>query len=82
MVNVVLFAGLADAAGERVVSLDLPDDATVGAALDRIREEYPAVAAEMGEDELNEGYAVALDGEDVGPSTELDGSTEIAIFPP
>ena len=82
MVDVRLFADLAEAAGERVVAVEVPADATVGAALERLREEHPAVAERLFDgDAVRQGYTVAVDGETVEPSAALAGD-ELAVFPP
>jgi molybdopterin synthase sulfur carrier subunit len=82
MVDVRLFADLAEAAGERVVEVDVPADATVGAALDSLRESHPAVGERLFDgDAVRQGYTVAVDGETVAPSAPLAGD-ELAVFPP
>ena len=82
MVDVRLFADLAEAAGERVVEVEVPAGATVGAALERLCEEYPAVENRLFDgDAIRRGYTVAVDGETVESSTALAGD-ELAVFPP
>jgi molybdopterin synthase sulfur carrier subunit len=81
-VQVRLFADLAEAAGTRAVEVSVPPDATVGTALEALREAHPAVAERLFDgDEVRQGYTVALDGETVEPSAPLDGD-ELAVFPP
>jgi molybdopterin synthase sulfur carrier subunit len=82
MVDVRLFADLAEAADERVVEVDVSGDATVGTALDALRETHPAVAERLFDgDAVRQGYTVAVDGETVEPSAPLAGD-ELAVFPP
>ncbi|MFB6168247.1 MAG: ubiquitin-like small modifier protein 1 [Haloferacaceae archaeon] len=82
MVDVRLFADLAEAADDRVVAVDVPADATVGAALDALREQYPAIGERLFDGEsVRQGYTVAVDGETVEPSAPLAGD-ELAVFPP
>lgn len=82
MVDVRLFADLAEAAGERVVEVDVSADATVGTALDALCDQYPAVADRLFDgDAVRQGYTVAVDGETVEPSAPLAGD-ELAVFPP
>jgi molybdopterin synthase sulfur carrier subunit len=82
MVDVRLFADLAEAAGDRVVEVDVPADATVETALERLRDSHPAVAERLFDgDAVRQGYTVAVDGETVEPSAPLAGD-ELAVFPP
>jgi molybdopterin converting factor small subunit len=82
MVDVRLFADLAEAADDRVVAVDVPADATVGATLNALREQHPAVAERLFDgDSIRQGYSVAVDGETVEPSAPLAGD-ELAVFPP
>jgi molybdopterin synthase sulfur carrier subunit len=81
-VTVRLFADLAEAAESRVVTVSVPPDATVGAALDALVAERPAVGERLFDgDAVRQGYTVALDGETVEPSAPLAGD-ELAVFPP
>jgi len=81
-VDVRLFADLAEAAGDRVVTVAAPPEATVGAALDALVAERPAVGERLFDgDAVRQGYTVALDGETVEPSAPLAGD-ELAVFPP
>lgn len=80
--EVRLFADLAEAAGDRVVTVAVPADATVGAALDALVDAHPAVGERLFDDgAVRQGYTVALDGETVEPSAPLAGD-ELAVFPP
>jgi molybdopterin synthase sulfur carrier subunit len=81
-VEVRLFADLAEAAGDRIVTVAVPGDATVGAALDALVDTHPAVGERLFDGgTIRRGYTVALDGETVDPSASLAGD-ELAVFPP
>ena len=82
MVDVRLFADLAEAAGERVVEVEVPAGGMFGTWHERVFEEYPAVKTRLcDEDAIRRGSPVAVDGVTVESSTALAGD-ELALYPP
>ncbi|WP_284010185.1 ubiquitin-like small modifier protein 1 [Haloarcula pelagica] len=83
-----LFAHLREAADGDTVTVEVDGEPTVGAALDALREEYPALAEEVSDDgELVDHVRLLVDGEDPfsggdGLDTIVDEDTELALFPP
>ncbi|WP_435065595.1 ubiquitin-like small modifier protein 1 [Halobaculum sp. EA56] len=83
-----LFADLAEAAGESEPTVEAPDAATVGEALDALLEAYPALATRvLDEDGSLRGHVNLLrNGRDVreaeGLDTPVDDDDELALFPP
>jgi molybdopterin converting factor subunit 1 len=76
IVIVRLFASLREAVGRGALELELPEGARVGAALDRLRDEYPAL--ERGLDQAR----VAVNYDYVGPDFQLRPGDELAVIPP
>ena len=83
-----LFADLAEAAGERRVSVDLAEGATVGEALDSLVESHPGVRERVYDEtgELRDHINVLRNGENVmvadGLETPVEPDDELALFPP
>ncbi|MFB6360497.1 MAG: ubiquitin-like small modifier protein 1 [Halobacteriales archaeon] len=82
-----LFADLADAAGDRRVSIEADGLETVGDALDALLEAQPALRDRVLEDgELVDHVNVLRNGESVtagdGLDTAVDAGDELALFPP
>jgi molybdopterin synthase sulfur carrier subunit len=82
-----LFAHLRDVAGD-TVTVDVQGTATVGAALDALVADHPALADEVYEDGmLVDHVRLLVDGEDPfaggdGLDTVVDEDAELALFPP
>ncbi len=76
-ISVRLFAVLRERAGRGALELDLPEGATVGDAIDRLREE-------PGLDEPLERIrvAVAVNREYASPAERLSAGDELALVPP
>ena len=82
-----LFADLADAAGDRRVTVDADGLETVGDALDALLESRPALRDRVLEDgELADHVNVLRNGESVavgeGLDTPVEPDDELALFPP
>lgn len=75
-VNVRLFASLREMIGERTISVELPDGATVGALRTRIGETYPRVQPFL------PTLVCAVDEEYVPPSHVLRDGDNVALIPP
>ena len=84
-----LFATVADAAGERELTLDLGDEATVRDALDALFERHPQLRDEVLDDgdDLHEHITLLcgetnpfLDGQ--GFAEPVDEDEMLALFPP
>lgn len=72
-----LFGGLWErAGGQRRLTLDLPDDATVADLRARLAADHPALA------DLLPRVNVAVDLEVAPPTRPLAGATEVAVLPP
>ncbi len=87
--NWKLFADLAEAAGEKELSVDAEPGETVSEALDRLLAAHPALAERvLTEDgELEEHINLLRNGKNVhtaesGLETELEAGDELALFPP
>ncbi|MDJ1431198.1 ubiquitin-like small modifier protein 1 [Halostagnicola sp. A-GB9-2] len=86
--NWKLFADLAERAGDKHVSVDVEDDATVEDALEALLEDRPALEERVIEDgELRSQINILRNGTNVltqeeGLETELDEDDELALFPP
>ena len=76
MVRVLLFARAKDLAGTASLSLELPEDATVGVLRWALAEKYPRLG------EFLPRCAVALDGEVASDEAELVEGAEAALLPP
>lgn len=86
-----LFADLAEAAGDRRVSVPVGADDTVGDALDALLEDRPALAERVLDEDgdlrshvnlLRNGRNVHTEGDGEGLSTPVDDGDELALFPP
>lgn len=82
-----LFADLADAAGDRRVSIEADGLETVGDALDALLADRPALRERVLEDgELADHVNVLRNGESVaareGLDTPVEAGDELALFPP
>lgn len=75
-IRVLLFAVLAQKAGVREMTLDLPEGASVGDALHRITEAHPAIA------DHRKGLSVAVNMSYVGQGQTLADGDELALIPP
>lgn len=87
--QVKLFADLAEVAGEKHVSLELNDGATVADAIDALVDAHPGLAERILDEnrELREHFNVLQNGQNVfavanGLETPVDGDDELAVFPP
>lgn len=74
--TVLLFAQLAEALNTRQLTIDLPDDSTVGNALDLLADQYEAIAS------MRDSIAVAVDEAYTGIRTTLTPNCTIALIPP
>ena len=76
IVTVKLFASYKELLGEDELALDLPDDATVGDALNLLKDSFPALA--------DQGYSplTACNLRHVSKRHPLQDGDELAIFPP
>jgi molybdopterin synthase sulfur carrier subunit len=84
-----LFADLAEAAGDRHVTVDVDPGATVGDAFDALVAAHPALGDRVLDDDgdLREHINVLRNGQNVfsqedGWATELEAGDELALFPP
>jgi molybdopterin synthase sulfur carrier subunit len=84
-----LFANLAEAAGDRRIDVDLPGGATIGDALTALLDRYPALEAEVLNDDgdLRDHIQLLRNGRNPfvtanGLETDLDEGDELALFPP
>ncbi len=76
LITVKLFASLRDKAGTKDLKLDLPDGATVAAAMEAIQQRLPAIA------EHARSVAYAVNQSYVPANTVLKNNDELAIIPP
>ncbi len=74
--NVLLFAGLKQAAKTDVLSVDVPADATVDDLLNALAAAHPHLAAPLSQ------CRVAVDQEFVASDHRVGNATEIALIPP
>ncbi len=74
--HVLLFASLADAAGEDRLELELADGATAQDALDALAARHPAIA------EAQSGLAIAINDAYCSPDRALADGDTLAIIPP
>ncbi|GAB7095811.1 MoaD/ThiS family protein [Halolamina litorea] len=79
-----LFADLAEAAGERTVSLDEDGTATVGDALEALFAEKPALRDRALDEDgnLREDVNLLKNGESVDQGAGVEAGDELALFPP
>ena len=75
-VNVRLFAGLNELLGQRHVSLELAEGATVAQLRDQLGQEYPAVTPYL------TALVCAIDEEYVASDYALHDGDEVALIPP
>lgn len=75
-VSVRLFAGLRDAVGARLVTLELPESATVVQLKQRLGDEYPVVRAML------DTAVCAIDDEYVPADERIREHVEVALIPP
>lgn len=75
-VNVRLFAGLHQLIGERDLTMELPDGATIGTLRDRLGEQYPVVQAFL------PTLVCAVDEEYVPSEHVLRDGDQVALIPP
>lgn len=74
--EVLLFAQLADAIGSNRLTIELPDDATAGEALQQLAEQYEPIQS------MRETIAMAIDDTYVTRDTKVRHGTTIALIPP
>jgi molybdopterin synthase sulfur carrier subunit len=79
-----LFADLAEVAGDRVVSVDVADDATVGDALNALLDARPALRDRVLDDEgeLRDHVNLLRNGDDAALDDDAAPGDELALFPP
>ncbi|MDZ7849677.1 MAG: ubiquitin-like small modifier protein 1 [Halodesulfurarchaeum sp.] len=82
-----LFADLAETAGEKRVTVDMADGATVAEALEALFGTHPELRDRVLDDgELVSHVNLLVDGEDVsgleGLDTAVESAAELALFPP
>jgi molybdopterin synthase sulfur carrier subunit len=79
-----LFADLAEAAGERTVTVDVDAGATVDDALDALLTTKPALRDRaLNEDgDLREHVNLLKNGESVDGDASVEAGDELALFPP
>ena len=75
-IRVLLFAHLARETGEREITLELPEHATVSDALERLAGQYPQVAR------MGQRLVSAVNMEYVKPRHRLSNGDELALIPP
>ncbi len=75
-VKVLLFASLKDQVGERCISLELPNDATVKDLLRTLSQRYPSLS------ERWNVVQVAVNEEYATPVVLLHPNDEVALIPP
>ncbi|QQE75537.1 molybdopterin converting factor subunit 1 [Brevibacillus composti] len=75
-ISVLLFAGLAERAGTRSISLALPEGATVQDLLQAVSSQYPALSSLLG------SCFISLNQEYATPDKTIQAGDEIAILPP
>ena len=74
--TVLLFAQLAESIGEKQLTLDLPEKAGVGEALEILGGQHPAIA------KLSPSLAVAVNEQYATRNTTLNDGDTIAWIPP
>lgn len=83
-----LFADVAEAAGEREVSVDVGDDATVGDAVEALVSAHPDLRGRVrdADGDVRPDVNVLHNGTDVrnesGLETPVEPGDELALFPP
>jgi len=80
------FANFREAVGQKTITRDHSEGATVGEVLEEITEEYPEVDLFNEEGELREFLSVMKNGREVvyidGLATGLEDGDTISVFPP
>jgi len=80
------FANFRDAVGQKEISREVPDDATVGTVLAGIVEEYPEVDIFQADGSVREFLSIMKNGRDItyidGVDTELEAGDTVSVFPP
>lgn len=71
-----LFASFREAIGQGELSLDAPDGATVGQAVEQLRAKYPRLGPAV------QQAMLAVNQEYVGPNFRLHDGDELALIPP
>ena len=74
--TVLLFAQLAEALDTRQLTIELPDDSSVGDALDLLSSRHEAIES------MRDHIAVAVDETYAGMQTTLNPDCTIALIPP
>lgn len=86
-VEFVSHATIRDAVGEKSVTMDVPDSATLGEALSEFADAYPDVRSLLldSDDDVRPNVNVLVDEENVrsgrGADTELSGGETVALAP-
>lgn len=75
-VSVILFAGLRDIVGQRVVRLELPEGATVGDLREKLSRQYPVIVPFLST------LVCAVNEEYVPSEHRLGEGDELALIPP
>jgi molybdopterin synthase catalytic subunit len=75
-VTVLFFAQARERAGCSRASIEIPEGGRVADVLERLRTDYPGLAA------LEPHLAIAVDGVLAGPLTALPAGAELALLPP
>ena len=76
LINMRLFAALAEGAGTRTLELELPAGSTAGDARNLVASRYPRVLG------LCERSGLAVNAEYVPAGTVLQDGDEVALIPP
>lgn len=80
------FANFREAVGQKTITRECQEDATVGEALEELTAEYPGVDLFDEDGELREFLSVMKNGREIayldGLETELEESDTISVFPP
>ncbi len=74
--SVKLFARAKDVAGSDVVQVELPDGSTVATLRESLVSQYPGL------EPMAASLLIAVGNDYADDSVVLDGSTEVACFPP
>jgi molybdopterin synthase sulfur carrier subunit len=79
-----LFADLAEVAGDRVVRVDVPEDATVDDALDALIEDCPPLRDRVLDDDetLQDHINLLCNGQTASLDQSVSEGDELALFPP
>jgi molybdopterin converting factor subunit 1 len=76
MIQVMLFATLAELAGERSVQLEMPSGTTVRQVWDLLQSRYPRLAGHSSR------LLRSVNGSFANPDTPVNDGDEVAFFPP